>query len=122
MQRIRSAFTALLLVAAAMEAALSPSASARQGGAFRSGVVAIEATAIVREIPSGRFVSNLGEADLEVLDRGQRRPLDGFYAGDAPVSVALLFDIRNRTNPTLRRAREALTLAADRLRGADEMA
>ena len=122
MQRIRSAFTALLLVAAATEAGLSSSASAGQGSGFRSGVVAIEATAIVREKSTGRFVTNLGKADLEILDRGQTRPLAAFYAGEAPVSIALLFDIRNRTGPTLRRAREALTLAADRLRGADEMA
>ena len=122
MQRIRSAFTALLMVAAATEAGLSPSASARQGTNFRSGVTAIEATVMVRDRRTGRFATNLEKPDLELFDRGQTRPLDGFYAGAAPVSIAVLIDIRERTNSTWRRVREALTLAVDRLRGADEMA
>jgi Ca-activated chloride channel homolog len=59
---------------------------------FRAGVDLVTVTATVRD-GKGRLVRDLSARDFEVLDRGARRPISGFRADRAPVSLAILFDV-----------------------------
>jgi Ca-activated chloride channel homolog len=59
---------------------------------FRSGVDLVTVSAVVRD-GKGRVVSDLHQADFELLDDGEPRAITGFRAEMAPVSVALLFDV-----------------------------
>jgi Ca-activated chloride channel homolog len=58
---------------------------------FKSGVDLVTVSAIVRD-QKGRVVTDLTQADFELLDNGERRPITDFRAERAGVSVALLFD------------------------------
>jgi Ca-activated chloride channel family protein len=59
---------------------------------FKSGVDLVTVSATVRD-SRGRLVRNLTVKDFEVIDRGQRRPITTFRADQAPLSLAILFDI-----------------------------
>jgi VWFA-related protein len=58
---------------------------------FKSGVDLVTVSAVVRD-HKGRVVTDLVQADFELLDNGERRPITDFRAERAGVSVALLFD------------------------------
>jgi Ca-activated chloride channel family protein len=71
----------------------------------------------------GRVVRNLSKADFQVIDDGKPREIRDFYAGDAPVSLAILLDISGSMSVggNMDRAREAIRMATMALRsGADE--
>src|SRR5438093_4125816 len=59
---------------------------------FRSGVEVVTVTAAVRDT-HGRVVRDLTKTDFQVVDSGFSRPIQDFYSGDSPVSVAILLDI-----------------------------
>ena len=59
---------------------------------FKSGVDLVTVSATVRD-SRGRLVRNLTVKDFEVIDRGQPRAITQFRADQAPVSLAILFDI-----------------------------
>jgi VWFA-related protein len=60
---------------------------------FRSFVDVVSVAAVVRD-RKGRFVSDLSQADFEVIDGGERRKILDFRAEeDGPVRLALLVDI-----------------------------
>ncbi len=59
---------------------------------FRSGAERVTVGATVRD-QRGRLITNLRQADFEVLDGGVRRVISDFRSEEAPVSVAILFDI-----------------------------
>ena len=91
---------------------------------FRSGVEAVSVTVSVRD-SRGRVVRGLPKTDFELLDDGQRREIRDFFAGDAPVSLALLLDISGSmaVGGNMDRARDAISLATMALRaGPDEAA
>jgi Ca-activated chloride channel homolog len=91
---------------------------------FRSGVEAVSVTASVRD-DRGRVVRNLTKGDFEILDDGRRREIRDFFAGDAPVSLALLLDISGSmaVGGNMDRAREAISVAMMAMRtGPDEAA
>ena len=59
---------------------------------FKAGVALVPITAVVRD-SDGRLVGDLTRDDFEILENRQRRPIVEFRStGNAPVSLALLFD------------------------------
>jgi Ca-activated chloride channel homolog len=91
---------------------------------FRSSVEAVSVTVSVRD-DRGRVVRNLAKSDFEVIDEGRPSEIRDFFAGDAPVSLALLLDISGSmaVGGNMDRAREAITVATMALRnGPDEVA
>lgn len=76
---------------------------------FRSGVEVVTVTAAVRDA-RGRVVRNLTKADFTVVDSGFSRPIQDLYAGDSPVSVAILLDISGSmgVGGNMDRARDAV--------------
>ena len=125
---MRRAAFALLLGMLAMGFAPTTNSQARAQeqpqATFRSGVDAVSVTASVRD-SRGRVVRNLTKADFEVLDEGGRSEIRDFFAGDAPVSLALLLDISGSmaVGGNMERAREAIAVATMALRsGPDEAA
>ena len=59
---------------------------------FRSGVDLVTVVATVRD-SKGRLVKDLTKGDFMVIDRGQPRAINEFRSEQAPVSLAILFDV-----------------------------
>jgi VWFA-related protein len=104
---------------------LTPETPAHQAAAarqepqltFKSSVEVVTVTASVRD-GRGRVIRNLKKADFEVVDKGIPREIRDFYAGDAPVSLAVLLDISGSMSVggNMDRAREAVSIAMMNLR------
>jgi VWFA-related protein len=121
----------LALVAGTM-GALSPvfaQGSATQPGSgpqviFRASVEVVTVSASVRD-KNGKVVKNLRQADFEVLDSGAPVVVRDFFAGESPISLAILLDISGSmaVGGNMDRAREAISMVTMSLRdGADEAA
>jgi VWFA-related protein len=76
---------------------------------FKSGVEVVTVTAAVRD-GRGRVVRNLTRSDFLVVDSGFSRRIQDFYAGESPVSVAILLDISGSmgVGGNMDRARDAV--------------
>jgi Ca-activated chloride channel homolog len=88
---------------------------------FRSSVDLVSVAAVVRD-HKGRFVHDLKRSDFTILEGGEPRPIVEFHAEqDAPVRVALLFDVSGSMSvgSKLEDARQAarLLLSVLRVRG-----
>lgn len=59
---------------------------------FRSGVDLVTVSATVRD-NKGRLVKDLTKRNFEVVDRGERRAISEFRSDQAPMSLAILFDV-----------------------------
>ena len=83
----------LVLTLAAGRAAFgqTPAEAPPAGLTFRAAVDRVLVNAVVRD-RRGKLVTDLVQADFEVLDNGEHRPITDFRADRAPISVALLFD------------------------------
>src|SRR5688500_6251 len=79
------ALTLLPIVGWAQEAA-------EKQATFRSGVDLVTVSATVRD-GRGRLVKDLTQKEFEVIDRGERRKITEFRADQAPLSLAILFDV-----------------------------
>jgi Ca-activated chloride channel family protein len=66
--------------------------AAEKQATFRSGVDLVTVSATVRD-GKGRLVKDLERKDFAVIDRGERRKISEFRAEQAPLSLALLFDV-----------------------------
>ena len=91
---------------------------------FRGGVDLVTVRAVVRD-GHGRAVTDLQQADFELLDRGKSRPIANFDREPGPVGVALLFDVSGSMDvgPKLERARDAAFFLLGSLQsGTDEAA
>ena len=66
--------------------------AAEKQATFRSGVDLVTVSATVRD-GKGRLVKDLRQQDFEVIDRGERRKISEFRADQAPLSLAILFDV-----------------------------
>lgn len=90
---------------------------------FKSSVDVVSVAAAVRD-SRGRVVRNLKQADFEVYDGGVRREIRDFYAGDSPVSLAVLLDISGSmaVGGNMTRARDAVSVAMMNLRPASDEA
>jgi VWFA-related protein len=89
---------------------------------FKSGVEVVTVTAAVRI--HGKVVRNLTRADFQVVDEGFSRPIQDFYAGDSPVSVAILLDISGSmgVGGNMDRARSAVQTVLAHLQSAGDEA
>jgi len=105
--------------AAVWAQAASPTTPVSQTPAatFKSGVEVVSVTAAVRD-ERGRVVRNLSKSDFVVVDSGFTRPILDFYAGDSPVSLALLLDISGSmgVGGNMDRARDAVRIVLSHLR------
>ena len=119
--------TALLVsvLAAGMHAQAPAAGEQRQEPSitFKSSVEVVTVTAAVRD-GKGRVVRGLTKADFQVLDSGQAREIRDFYAGDSPISLAVLLDISGSmgVGGNMDRARHAVALATHMLNGAEDEA
>jgi VWFA-related protein len=116
---------ALVLTSTAAYAQEAPS-GAGQGpqATFRSAVEVVTISASVRT-SGGKVVRNLKQADFEVLDTGAAVAIRDFYAGEGPISLAVLLDISGSMDVggNMERARSAVTMVLDSLKdGSDEAA
>ena len=66
--------------------------AAEKQATFRSGVDLVTVSATVRD-SKGRLVKDLTQKDFEVIDRGERRTISEFRSEQAPLSLAILFDV-----------------------------
>ena len=66
--------------------------AAEKQATFRSGVDLVTVSATVRD-SKGRLVKDLTQKEFEVIDRGERRKITEFRADQAPLSLAILFDV-----------------------------
>ena len=120
------AITALLLLMVPSGASAQSPVVPGQGPVvtFKSSVEVVTVAAAVRD-GRGRIVRDLKRADFEVLDGGARRDIRDFYAGESPISLAVLLDISGSMSVggNMDRARHAVEVAMGTLRaGSDEAA
>jgi VWFA-related protein len=91
---------------------------------FRSAVEVVTVSASVRT-SGGKVVQDLQQSDFEVLDGGKLVKIRDFYAGEGPISLALLLDISGSMDVggNMERARAAVNMVLTSLRdGSDEAA
>jgi VWFA-related protein len=90
---------------------------------FKSGVDVVTITAAVRD-GRGRVVRDLTREDFQVLDAGVPRQIRDFYAGEAPISLAILLDISGSmaVGGNMDRARQAVGFASALLKGDNDEA
>jgi VWFA-related protein len=90
---------------------------------FKSGVDLVTVSVSVRT-EKGRVVRDLQKSDFTVLDAGRPVKILDFYAGDSPISLAILLDISGSmaVGGNMDRAREAVTVATMNLRESSDEA
>ena len=91
---------------------------------FRSAVEVVTVSASVRT-GGGKVVRDLQRADFEMLDSGMPVAIRDFYAGEGPISLALVLDISGSMDMSgnMDRARQAVGMVLTSLRsGSDEAA
>ena len=90
---------------------------------FKSGVDAVTVTVAIRD-ERGRVVRDLKRTDFEVFDTGRVREIRDFYAGEAPISLAILLDISGSmaVGGNMDRARHAVDVATRTLTGGNDEA
>src|SRR5829696_8574572 len=103
-----SALSLLLVCVPSLAAPQAPSSQPPKA-TFRSAVDLVSVAAVVRD-KRGRFARDLKQGDFVVEEGGARRDIVEFHADDdAPVRVALLFDVSGsmRMSSRLDDARQA---------------
>lgn len=90
---------------------------------FRGGVEAVAVTVTIRD-SRGRVVHDLVASDFEVIDTGTASPITDFFAGEGPISIAILMDISGSMSvgDNIGRAREAVSMLTAALQPGDEVA
>ena len=113
---VTAAVMAVMLVLLALQPAPAQTRGAGEQGAapqitFKSSVEVVTVTASVRDA-RGRIVRHLKKADFEVIDTGAPREIKDFYAGESPISLAVLLDISGSmaVGGNMDRAREAVAV------------
>jgi VWFA-related protein len=116
---------ALVLTSTAAYAQEAPAGAGQAPQAtFRSAVEVVTVSASVRT-SGGKVVRDLKQSDFEVIDTGTGVAIRDFYAGEGPISLALLLDISGSMDVggNMDRARSAVSLVLNNLRtGSDEAA
>ena len=107
----------------AQETSTVPAAPRASAVVFKSGVEAVTLTVAVRD-GRGRVVRDLKRSDFLVLDTGIARDIRDFHVGDAPISLAVLFDISGSmaVGGNIDRARHAVATALGMLSTSDDEA
>jgi Ca-activated chloride channel family protein len=120
--RFRLGFLALTTIVAlgqrdlfAQDASASP-VSETPVATFKSGVEVVTVNAAVRD-DRGRVVRNLVKSDFLIVDSGFTRPIQDFYFGESPVSLAILLDISGSmgVGGNMDRARDAVGVVLSHL-------
>lgn len=114
---------ALVVSALVAAGSLSAQSEAQRGAdsqsqaTFKSGVDLVTVSVAVRT-ENGRVVRDLERSDFTVLDAGRPAKIVDFYAGDSPISLAILLDISGSmaVGGNMDRAREAVAVATMSLR------
>jgi VWFA-related protein len=90
---------------------------------FRGGIEAVAVTVTIRD-SRGRVVQDLTQADFEIFDSGSLSPITDFFAGETPISLAILMDISGSmaVGDNIARAREAVTMLTAAFQPNDEAA
>lgn len=107
------ALSALIVsVTAGSVLAQSTSPQATPEATFKSGVEAVSVFVSVRD-SRGKVVQNLKQGDFEVFDTGMKKPIEDFYVGESPISLAILLDISGSmaVGGNMDRARNAVAIA-----------
>ena len=108
----------------AAQGSSTPASAQAPQATFKSGVDLVTITVSVRG-RNGRVVRDLTKADFNVIDSGEPAAIRDFYAGDSPISLAILLDISGSMSVSgnMDRAREAVAVATMSLRNdSDEAA
>ena len=108
----------LVIAVLAWAGALSAQSEQRESQAtFKSGVELVTVSVAVRT-EGNRVVRDLQRTDFTVLDTGQPTKILDFYAGDSPISLAILLDISGSmaVGGNIDRAREAVNVVTTTLR------
>jgi len=112
-----SALTALL--GSGFAGAQAPLPAPGRLAVFKTGVDVVNLAVTVTD-SKGRFITDLGEGDFEVLEEGVRQPLTIFTREDLPVSLAILIDTSASMDTKLSQAQTAAIRFVKTLHPADE--
>ena len=112
-----TALIALLASGFAGAQALLPAAG--RPAVFKTGVDVVNLAVTVTD-PKGRFITDLGQGDFEILEEGIRQPLTIFTREDLPVSLAILIDTSASMDSKLSQAQTAAIRFVKTLHAADE--
>ena len=106
-----------------MRAQNRPGTSQAPAATFKSGAEAVTLSVAVRD-RRGHVVRDLTQSQFEVIDSGAPQPIRDFYAGVAPISLAVLLDISGSmaVSGNIDRARHAVSVAMGMLNGGDDEA
>ena len=107
------------LVGAGLAGAQAPAPGPGRLAVFKAGVDVVNLAVTVTD-PKGRFITDLGEGDFEVLEEGVRQPLTIFTREDLPVSLAILIDTSASMDMKLGQAQSAAVRFVKTLHLADE--
>ena len=117
--RLVSMAALLALLGSGFEGAQAPVPAPGRLAVFKTGVDVVNLAVTVTD-PKGRFVTDLGEGDFEVLEEGVRQPLTIFTREDLPVSLAILIDTSASMHAQLSQAQTAAVRFVKTLHSADE--
>jgi VWFA-related protein len=111
--RTSLALSALVLALVVPAYAQGESSGTQAPTTFRAAVEAVTVSVTVRD-GRGRVIRDLAAGDFEVLDGGSLQPISDFFAGEAPVSLAVLLDVSGSmaVGGNMDRAREAVHMVA----------
>jgi Ca-activated chloride channel family protein len=107
------------LLVSGLAGAQAPAPAPGRLAVFKTGVDVVNLAVTVTD-PKGRFVTDLGEGDFEVLEEGVRQPLTIFTREDLPVSLAILIDTSASMESKLSQAQTAAIRFVKTLHAADE--
>lgn len=115
--------TTIVVASSRESSAQTPPVAQTSAETFKSGVEVVTVTAAVRDT-HGKVVRNLTKSDFQIVDSGFSRPIQDFYAGDSPVSVAILLDISGSmgVGGNMDRARDAVRTVLAHLQTAGDEA
>src|SRR5437867_70236 len=117
--RLVSMAALLALLGSGFAGAQAPVPAPGRLAVFKTGVDVVNLAVTVTD-PKGRFVTDLGEGDFEVLEEGVRQPLTIFTREDLPVSLAILIDTSASMDAKLSQAQTAAVRFVKTLHSADE--
>ena len=111
--RTSLALSALVLALVVPAYAQGESSGTQAPTTFRAAVEAVTGSVTGRD-GRGRGIRDLAAGDFEVLDGGSLQPISDFFAGEAPVSLAVLLDVSGSmaVGGNMDRAREAVHMVA----------
>ena len=109
----------IALMGATSARAQVPGPSGGRLAVFKSGVDVVNLAVTVTDA-KGRFITDLGERDFEVLEEGVQQPLTIFTREELPVSMAVLLDTSASMETKLNQAQAAAIRFIRTLRPTDE--